>query len=196
MFSTIDAHRERLRVRYAEPHRAYHNQTHIDAMLAGLAAVRPVLKWPDAVELAIWFHDAIYDPAASDNEARSATLLLEEMGGLADPAMLAGAALLIRLTASHALPPDLPPDWSADAAVFLDLDMAVLGADAASYDAYERGIAAEYVPVFGAARYGAGRRHFLEELLLRPRLFHTDEAHRRLDEAARRNIQRALAATG
>ncbi len=191
MFSTVATRLDGLRQRYAEPHRAYHTQAHVDAMLAGLATVRPVLDWPEPVELAVWYHDAIYDPAAADNEARSAALLRAELAGLLEPALLDRAALLILLTKDHALP-DVGAAWAGDAALFLDLDMAVLGAEPASYDAYERGIAAEYVPVYGVTQYEAGRQRFLTEMLARPRLFLTDQSHRELDAQARRNIQRWL----
>ena len=181
----------RLRRRYAEPHRAYHGQAHVDTMLAGLSDCRGSFASPEAVELAVWFHDAIYDPAAQDNEARSAELLLTELTGLANAALLDRAARMIGATATHAIPLGLPPDQERDTALFLDLDLAVLGADPGTYDAYERGIAAEYVPVHGEARFVAGRHAFLTDLLRRPRLFLTDRAHDRLDAPARTNIGRA-----
>lgn len=184
---TLDA----LRIRYAEPHRAYHTPAHLDAVLAGVAAASPGLAHPNAVKLAAWYHDAIYDPARTDNEERSARLLEHELPGLATPTQIVQAARLVRATADHALPDDMEPGLRADAAVFLDLDMAVLGAEPIAYDAYERGIAAEYVPVYGAERYRAGRVQFLQGMLARPRLFHTDAAHAALDLVARANMRRA-----
>jgi len=188
----MEARRAALRARYAEPHRAYHGQSHIDAMLAGLAALGPAVADPAAVELAIWYHDAIYDPAARDNEARSAALLRAEMADAIHPARLATAARMIELSAGHTLPPDLTGPLREDAALFLDLDLAVLGAEPAVYDAYEHGIAAEYEPVYGADAYRVGRAAFLRGLLARDRLFLTDRFHRALDVAARANLRRAL----
>lgn len=192
MFSIMTELLEGLRSRYAEPHRAYHGQAHIDAMLAGLTKCRHLLASPEAVELAIWFHDAVYDPAAQDNEARSAALMLAELTGRADAALLERAAHMIQATATHAVSPGLSPDLARDTALFLDLDLSVLGADPAAYDTYERGIAAEYGPVHGQARFLAGRLAFLEALLERPRFFVTDDAHDRLDAPARANIKRAI----
>lgn len=189
LMQTLDA----LRTRYAEPHRAYHTQAHLDAVLAGVAAARPGLSHPHAVELATWYHDAVYDPARTDNEECSARLLEGELPGLVAAVQIGQAASLVRATADHALPPEMEPGLRADAAVFLDLDMAVLGADPVSYDAYERGIAAEYIPVHGAERYRAGRAQFLRGMLARPRLFHTEAAHVALDPAARDNMRRAIA---
>lgn len=192
MLSLLDARRAGLRARYAEPHRAYHGQAHVDALLGGLAGLGGVVTDPAAVELAIWYHDAIYDPAARDNEARSADLLRMEMAGLADPARLDAAELMVRLTAGHALTFQVPHAQRADCALFLDLDMAVLGASPAAFDDYERGIAAEYVPVHGAEAYRTGRAAFLRTLLARPRLFLTDRFEAALRTAARANIEGAL----
>ena len=192
MFTALSSRLAGLRTRYAEPHRAYHTQAHIDSMLAGLAELGHAFVDPPTAELAVWYHDAIYDPAASDNEARSAALLRADMAGLADPAMLGRAERLVRLTASHSIPADIPPDLAGDAALFLDLDMAVLGSGRAGYDAYEQGIAAEYEPVYGRERFVAGRAAFLAGVLQRPQLFLTRPFQDRLDAAARNNLHRAL----
>ena len=193
MFRAIAACLTGLRARYAEPHRAYHTQSHIDAMLTGFQVLGDGIADPAAVELAIWYHDAIYDPAAKDNEARSAALMRAELDGLADPALLDRACMLVRATADHAVPADCPPSLQADAALFLDLDMAVLGADHAAYMAYEAGVAAEYVPVFGLAPFRHGRAHFLRTMLERERLFLSDSFHSQHDASARRNMRHALA---
>ena len=193
MFSLVASRLQGLRARYAEPHRAYHAQAHVDAMLAGLEALGPAVREPAVAELAIWYHDAVYDPARHDNEARSAALLHADMAGLADPAMTQAAALIVAATASHDLPPGLADATCEDCALILDLDMAVLGAPAPEYDAYEQGIAAEYVPVHGAPAFRAGRAAFLRRTLDRPALFHTNLFRQALDAPARGNMRRALA---
>ena len=194
MFSILSERLVELRRRYAEPHRAYHGQAYIDTLLGALTDESRHIQDTAAVELAIWYHDAIYDPSATDNEARSADLLLAEMRGLACPSVVSAAERMVRATASHELPPDLPDALRADTATFLDLDMAVLGAPPAEYDLYEAGIATEYVPVHGLDNFRAGRASFLRGMLTRKRLFHTDRFHHRLDAAARANMRRGLLA--
>jgi predicted metal-dependent HD superfamily phosphohydrolase len=196
MFSILNERLAGLRRRYAEPHRAYHGQAHVDALLRGLAAEDGHVGNRAAVELAIWYHDAIYDPKAADNEARSADLLVAEMHRLACPSLLSAAESMVRATAGHALPPNCPDALRGDMAIFLDLDMAVLGAEPADYDAYEAGIAAEYMPVHGVANFHAGRAAFLRGMLSRERLFLTERFHHRLDAAARTNLRRGLLGLG
>ena len=192
MFCALSELQADLRARHAESHRVYHDQAHIDAMLRGLHENRQVFARPDAVEVAVWFHDAVYDPAATDNEARSAELLFGKLTGLADAALLERASVMIRATAIHVVPSGIASDLARDASFFLDLDLAVLGAEPTAYDAYEQGIAAEYVPVHGEVRFRAGRQVFLQTMLARPRFFLTDEAHGRFNEPARANMRRAI----
>ena len=196
MFSVMNARLAGLRTRYAEPHRSYHGQSHVDALLDGLTQEAGAMRHPAAAELAVWYHDAIYDPAAADNEARSAALLLGEMTGLVCPELLQVAAMMIHATAGHTLPPGLDEGLRADVATFLDLDMAVLGAAPAEYAAYEAGVVAEYVPVYGLEAVRTGRGAFLLGMLARERLFLTERFHRRLNAAARVNLRGAMAALG
>ena len=162
-------------------------------MLQAMHARSRDITDPDAVELATWYHDAIYDPASTDNEARSADLLVAEMTGSQSPSSLQTAELMVRATADHIVPAGLPDAVAGDVSIFLDLDMAILGAEPAEYDVYEAGIAAEYVPIHGAAAYRSGRTAFLRMMLARDRLFHTDASHAELDARARANMRRALA---
>jgi len=175
-----------LRPLYGEPHRAYHNARHIDDVLRWYDWVAERAGWdaPADVYYAVVFHDAIYDPLAKDNEARSA-----ELAGRHGAS--ARTQELILLTARHGRLG--PEDVDRDAAHFLDCDTAILGAPPATFDAYEAAIAAEYARV-PADAYRAGRRQFLAGMLARPRIFLSELFHAELDAPARRNLARALAA--
>lgn len=151
MFNRLALAEADLRQRLAEPHRHYHSQSHIDALLALLADKRPVFSNPDAVEIAIWFHDAIYQPGRSDNERESAALMRATLGGLIDPYVLTTAETIILATESHAIIETADPLVTADTLLFLDFDMSVLGATAERYDCYAEGVRKEYAPVIGAA---------------------------------------------
>src|SRR4051794_22476684 len=65
---------DRLVAAYSEPHRHYHNLEHIAEMLRVVDRLSKFAADPDAVRLAVWFHDAVYDPRAKDNEKLSAIL--------------------------------------------------------------------------------------------------------------------------
>ncbi|HMV65977.1 MAG TPA: hypothetical protein PKA64_03925 [Myxococcota bacterium] len=170
--------------RYAEPHRAYHDLSHLHELAEGYRA--STWRRPDEVWAALLWHDAVYEPGRPDNEARSAELALAsgleiDLGWVAD---------LIRRTAGHGSAP--PPD-DPDMAQFLDLDMAILAAAPDRFDRYDAGVTAEYAPVVPPELFAAGRRHFFATLLDAPRIFHTDRLHAALDARARDNLRRAIA---
>jgi predicted metal-dependent HD superfamily phosphohydrolase len=192
MFSGLATHLDGLRVRYAAPDRHYHGQRHIDLLLALLAELRPALAAPDAVELAVWYHDAIYDPQRSDNEAASAALLRTDLAGLADPSLIATAATLVLATATHRVPAGIAKPLAADCAHFLDMDLSILGADPATFAWYDAAIRREYAHV-PEVQWRKRRPAVLEGFLTRERLYLTDHFHTRLDTQARANLRAAVA---
>jgi len=192
MTTALDARLDVIRRRYAEPHRHYHATTHLDALLHLFAEIRPLLHDAEAVRLAIFYHDAIYQPDRPDNEAASARLLREDLGGLVDAGTLAQAEALVLATRQHRIPEGSNPDFAADCALFLDMDISVLGADTGSFDRYEAGIGAEYRPHYEAEAYRAGRTAVLQGFLARERLF-LSETFGKLEAPARVNLARSIA---
>jgi len=177
---------------HAEPPRAYHNLGHVHAVLAHYDEVAQGPGWAGPAEafFAVLYHDAVYEPGRGDNESRSAALAVEHLARW-QPGVDAGrVARLIGLTARHGAL--APADVDPDAALFLDCDMAILGAPPAAFDAYDRAIAAEYRGRVPAWTYRLNRRRFLKGLLARERLFLSDWFHERLDRQARINLRRAV----
>ena len=192
--SLIDeALKSELAALYSAEDRHYHGLSHIEAMLALAEEYRGLLDDPEAIEAAIWFHDAIYDSRAKDNEAKSAELAEKRLAGRIDPRRLARIAAMINATATHELPPFRDEDALNDAALLLDMDLAILGAEPAIFDAYEKAVRLEYGWV-EEPMWRAGRSAVLKTFLARPRIFHTAEFQKRFEAQARHNIQRSLAA--
>jgi predicted metal-dependent HD superfamily phosphohydrolase len=184
---------DHLRERYAEPQRHYHTWDHVEALLAHYRKWVRYFQRPGPVLWALYWHDAIYDPHASDNEEQSAQLLEKEAAGLLSPYDVTFAARLIRATATHTIPDGLTTADAEDLALFLDLDLSILGAPEDVYDRYEQAIRAEYAFVPEDA-YRAGRSAILKGFLDRDRLYFTDIAHADWDAAARANLTRAIRA--
>ncbi|TPN88362.1 hypothetical protein FJ987_19895 [Mesorhizobium sp. CU2] len=178
---------------YQAEDRHYHSLAHIQAMLALADEYRSLLDDPGAVEAAIWFHDAIYDSRAKDNEAKSAELAQKRLAGRADPHRLERITAMINATATHQLPPFRDEDALNDAAFLLDMDLAILGAEPAAFDAYEKAVRLEYGWV-EEPMWRAGRAAVLQNFIARPHIFYTDEFRRRFEPRARQNLERSLAA--
>ncbi len=179
---------------WAEPHRAYHTLAHLAACLAELDRVRGLAGDADTLELALWFHDAVYDPLPSgdqgdDNEARSAAWArrFAEAAGLPHLADRLGA--LVLATRHDAVPED------ADTALLVDVDLSILGQPPAVYAGYERAVRAEYAHVPDAL-FAAGRGRILTALLARPRIYTTPAMAERFEAAARANLAAAISALG
>lgn len=179
----------RLVAAYDAPGRHYHNVQHIENLLARVGGFP--LQDAVVVELAIWFHDAVYDVLRHDNEAKSAdwALAFLQETNLA-PARQARVADFIRRTQDHTQP---QPPADADLLVFLDADLSILGAPEAAYWAYAHQIRREYHLVPDQL-YRPGRRQVLAKLLAVPVLYHTPALREELDAPARRNLQAELAA--
>ena len=133
-----------LRTRYAEPQRHYHDWLHIEVMLEHFRRWEDKFHRPEPVLWALYWHDAIYDPLAKDNEEQSAQLLERETSGYLKPEDMAFAATMIRATADHVVPSGLNVQDTADLALFLDIDLFILGGPQPVYDRYEAAIRAEY----------------------------------------------------
>ena len=175
---------DRLVAAYSEPHRHYHTLEHLGEMFRVVGRL-PVADLP-AVQLAVWYHDAVCDPKATDNEERSADWAESDLKAWGVPQWAAVRALILA-TKHTAAEPDTP-----DAAAFLDADLAILGAAEARYQRYAADIRREYEWVPDAA-YRAGRRAVLEGFLNRERIYRTAVMSEEGGESARRNLTAEIA---
>jgi len=173
--------------RYAEGQRHYHTQRHLEECFEVLDAVRADPERPAEIELALWFHDAVYDTRRHDNERRSAEWARSVADGAGlDAAVGERVAALIMATRHEATPA------GADAGVLVDVDLSILGAEAQRFDEYERDVRAEYdwVPEVVFRRE---RRKILEQILGRERIYSTQRMRESHEARARANLTRSLA---
>ncbi len=180
-----------LAARHASPGRHYHTLDHVAAVLRTLGELGADETREPALFLAAWFHDAVYDTRANDNEGQSAALAVACLRPLRLPeSLLAETSRLILLTRTHQAAAD-----DTRGQLLLDADLAVLGAGEAEYDAYARAVRREYDWVPEEA-YRAGRRKVLEQFLGRPRIYLTPLLAARAEDRARHNLRREIAALG
>jgi predicted metal-dependent HD superfamily phosphohydrolase len=173
--------------RYAEPHRRYHTTEHLAEVLDHVEDLAAEADDADAVRLAAWFHDAVYDPSRGDNEERSAVLAERMLAETDLPAeTVAEIARLVRLTTKHD-----PREDDRNGAVLSDADLAILAAAPERYAAYAAAVREEYAAVPDEA-FRAGRAEILRSLLELPVLFRTALARERWEAAARHNLQAEL----
>jgi predicted metal-dependent HD superfamily phosphohydrolase len=172
--------RRELLARWSEPHRRHHNVIHLREMLGAIESLADDgLQFDrDAVELAAWFHNAVYDVTRDDNEDRSADLARELLGSapLRDE-----VARLVLLTKTHDV-----ADGDMNGAVLNDADMSILGSAPDRYRSYARGVREEYAHI-SDAEYAATRVRLLTALLDGP-LYFTEPGRRRWEAQARRNV--------
>ena len=171
---------------YAQPQRKYHSLQHLAECIAQLEPALGLCTHPGEVEIALWFHDAIYDLERTDNELQSAlwaAQVLEDSGLSAE--VCERVKNLVLATGHSALPA------TADERLLVDVDLAILGAEPARFDDYERQIRQEY----GAVAFDvfcAKRRAILAQFLARPQLYSTAFFRSALEARARENIARSL----
>jgi predicted metal-dependent HD superfamily phosphohydrolase len=171
---------------YAEKHRHYHSAKHIDHCLQELDAASNIAHDAAEVELALWYHDAIYDPYSSNNEERSADRACALLNRHNVSAARVERVRELILATRHAAPATSP-----DAQLVVDVDLSILGADEAAYGVFEADVRKEYrwVP---ALVFRRKRAEILQSFLERPQIYATEPFHARYELRARHNLTAAL----
>lgn len=171
---------------WGEPHRRYHDLAHLAAVLGILDRLATDAADPDAVRLAAWYHDVVYDPRRADNEAVSAGRAKAGLRGLVPDARIAEVERLVLLTAGHAVDPG-----DANGAVLCDADLAVLASPPEAYAAYASAVREEYGHVPDDL-FTTGRIAVLEQLLALPRLYRLPAVAEAWEPRARANLTAEL----
>ena len=172
---------------YSEKHRVYHNLGHINFLLTLFQEFEDKIEDKQEVFFSIWFHDAIYEPREKDNEKQSAKLAREELGKLFLPEdKISKIEKIILATEKHSA-----ENMDADGKLFLDFDLAILGAEDGIYDEYKNAIRSEYsfVP---EEIYRTERKRILQKFLERDFIYFTKTMREKFEEKARRNIEREI----
>lgn len=172
---------------YSEKHRHYHTTRHIDHCLRELDSATSLARDAAEVELALWFHDAIYDPHSGKKEERSADwacALLNRHHASADRVVHVRDHILATRHEAVANDPD--------SRLVVDIDLSILGVDEAAYDEFEVNVRKEYrwVP---SLLFRRKRAEILESFLARPQIYTTALFRDRYEVAARRNLSQAIA---
>ena len=181
---------DQLLARLREPHRRYHTATHVMWVLRHIDHIARESPNPEVdlavVRLAALWHDAVYDPTRTDNEAVSASMAAETARSLGwQTTRVADVERLVLATAAHS-------PTTADEAVLVDADLAILGAEPKDYAAYVQGVRGEYAHV-DAEQWRTGRAAVLRRFLDAPVLFHTAVMQRERESRARANLAAELA---
>lgn len=172
---------------YSEPSRSYHNAQHICDCLEQLDLASHLSSHPEVVEMALWFHDAIYDSRAKDNEVRScnwATAALQQQGACDE---IVQRIVEMILATQHSSEPT-----THDEKLIVDIDLSILGRTPDVFARYDHQIRQEYSWVL-EDQYRAGRSAILKSFLDRKAIYSTDFFRERYEAQARMNLVEAIA---
>lgn len=175
---------QRLIDAYREPQRHYHTLSHIEQCLDMFDACRPLAQDPDSLELAVWFHDAIFEPDRPDNEKRSAELYLELSRGVHDDERRRLVERLIMATLHDGNSLD-----DADAVYMVDIDLSSFGLSWENFLEDSRNLRRESARLSDADYYRK-KKNFQACLLAKERFYLSDFFADRLERQARANLER------
>lgn len=180
----LDTYWQEIAEAYADPRRHYHNVAHLVDFARHLNSCRDRLADFETAFLAMIYHDVVYFMPDGTNEAKSAAFADRHLALLGYPAArVAHCHNLIMATKDHGAGTDTDTDY------FVDADMAILGADTATYQRYAANIRKEYGDT---PQFDLGRQRVLQYFLDMDRLFKTDLFFEHFDAQARQNIAAEL----
>ncbi|RYD98920.1 MAG: hypothetical protein EOP54_05985 [Sphingobacteriales bacterium] len=169
---------------YNLPERHYHTLTHIEQMLDLLDEVKEACSDLVSLQLAVFYHDIVYDAQRNDNEVQSAAIARKRLTELGyEP--VEKVVTLILATQKHESSGDTDRNY------LLDTDLVILGAERSRYEAYARQVREEY-RIYPDEVYNPGRVQVLQHFLYSARIFKTDYFYHKLEGAARFNLRNEI----
>ncbi len=172
---------------YFETSRHYHNWQHICSALADFYQAKDFAEDPLAVEVALWYHDAVYDTNTGDNEERSAELARSMIQRIGLSETFGDKVVNLVLATKHTVPP-----IDSDAQILVDIDLGILGKSEKEFDEYEQGIRKEYSWVT-YEQFAAKRAQILQAFLDRPYIYSCKFFRDKYESKARDNLKRSIA---
>jgi predicted metal-dependent HD superfamily phosphohydrolase len=175
----------KLRTAYSEPGRYYHNESHVSECLNQFRKYGSLARHSEEVELAIWFHDAVYDTTLSDNEEMSAAWAKEYLNSVrAKPDAVDRIVDMILATKTHIA-------ISEDSELMIDIDLGILGTPQNIFEEYDLAIRKEYhwIP---EKDYRKGRAQVLKSFLDREAIYRTVVIRDIYEAQARENLTRKV----
>ncbi len=175
---------------YSGSKRHYHNLSHLEYMVEKAEQFKSQIEDYDTLLFAIFYHDIIYKATRKDNELKSAQLAQKRMTELGVPAEKIKKCFQQIVATQHHEPTE-----DKDTRYLLDIDMAILGEDAATYNNYTKKVRKEY-SIYPDLLYKPGRKKALQNFLKQDRIFQTEAFFKNLEKQARDNIQNEIAKLG
>lgn len=166
---------------YQQPQRHYHTSQHLRECMQYWHTCQHQMPNAFAIGVALFYHDVVYEPQRQDNEIQSVIWMQNHLQDALDPHTLQTVATLIIDTQSH------QASLGAISAWMLDIDLSILGADAARFAEYEAQIRQEYLFV-PLEFYTHQCRELLQSLAQRQPLFQTPFFQQHLNTQAQMNL--------
>jgi predicted metal-dependent HD superfamily phosphohydrolase len=183
----IEQQQQWLFKQHQEPHRHYHNLSHLYNLLSLVEQFKEHIQQPQFLELVVWYHDSVYDPASKENEAQSAEWAVETWQSYIDTSKLQQLEAYILATTKH-----FPQTADEDERLFLDFDLSILAAEPTIYQAYSKAIEQEYTTVYPLELYRQGRQQVLKAFLERPNIYYSTLFAQQYEATARTNLAQEL----
>lgn len=175
--------------RWNEPHRAYHDERHLEDVLLALdQLVTRGERLSPSTLLAAWFHDAVYTGNGGSDELDSAGLAARALGdlGLDSGLVQSVGDLIVGTTPARRI-----DDPAAPLAHLLDADLSIFGSPLHRYEQYSLAVRREYAHV-ADADFSAGRARILVDYLQRATIYRTTAAQDLWERRARANLAREI----